>query len=60
MQRLVVTYGRLSFTRIEPQGASPEKWAKHICFMEINFLLAMSNYDMRASMLSLKFFSYSK
>ena len=31
---LVVTYGRWSLTRIEPQEASSEKSSRHIYFME--------------------------
>ena len=52
----VVAYGRWSFTRIEPQGASSEKRSRHIYFMEDNLLRPM---DMCSSVLSLKFFLYS-
>ena len=36
----VVAYGRWSFTRIEPRGASSEKRSRHIYFMEDNLLHA--------------------
>ena len=38
----VVAYGRWSFTRIEPQGASSEKRSRHIYSTENNLLHAMS------------------
>ena len=39
---LVVAYGRWSFTRVEPQGASNKKRFGLIYFMEDNLLHAIS------------------
>ena len=39
---VVVTCGRWSLTRIEPQGVSSEKRSGHVYFMEDNLLHAIS------------------
>ena len=57
---LLAAYWRWSLTRIEPQGASNEKRSGRIYFMEDNYCMQFLSYAMCSSMLSLKFFIYSK
>ena len=63
MQRLSgrLNYGRWSFTRIEPQGASPEKRSRYIYFMEDDLLHAMFKLGyVWFHVFSLKVVAYSK